>query len=317
MRRGGEAAVDLTARIGPVTLANPVMPASGTAGNSDELATFADPRRLGAVVTKSLCVDPWPGNPSPRVHQATAGMINSVGLQGPGVAAWLDQSLPAMIASGATVVGSIWGRTIDDYVAAAELMAGAPAEVVAVEVNLSCPNLDGGAHLFAHDPDVAAEVIAGCARAMQSGTPRPLWAKLSANTHRMIEVAGVVHAAGASAVTLINTMMGMAIDVERRAPVLGAGGGGLSGPAIRPIAVRAVYDVHAAHPELPIVGVGGIASAEDAVEHLMAGASAVQIGTAGLADPRATVRILDELRTWCSRHGIAATEELVGSAHRV
>jgi dihydroorotate dehydrogenase (NAD+) catalytic subunit len=299
--------VDLSVQVGSVRLAAPVLTASGTAGHGDELARFVDLSRLGAVVVKSLSADPWPGNPAPRVHETTAGMINSVGLQGPGVAAWTAEELPPLLATGATVVASIWGRTVEDYARAAEALADAPERVVAVEVNLSCPNLDGGAHLFAHDPDASAEVL----RATEAAG-RPRWAKLSPNTDRLVEVAGACEAAGAEAVTLVNTVMGMVIDTETRRPVLGAGKGGLSGPAIHPVAVRAVHDVHAALPELPIVGVGGVARAEHAVELLLAGARAVQVGTATFADPRSVLRVLEGLETWCRRHGVARVAELTG-----
>ena len=303
-------AVDLSTQVGSVGLAAAVMTASGTAGHGDELAPYVDLSRLGAVVVKSLSAGPWPGNPPPRVHPTPAGMLNSVGLQGPGLEAWRDGELPAVLATGATVVVSIWGRTVEEYARAAELVATCPAEVVAVEVNLSCPNLDGGAHLFAHDPDASAEVMAATAVA-----GRPRWAKLSPNTDRVVEVAAAVHEAGAEAVTLVNTLLGMVIDVETRRPRLGGGGGGLSGPAIHPVAVRTVYQVHAALPGLPIVGVGGVATAEDAVELLLAGASAVQVGTASFADPRSVVRVLDGLESWCRRHGVRRVQELIGGAH--
>lgn len=303
-------AVDLSTQVGSVGLTAAVMTASGTAGHGDELAPYVDLSRLGAVVVKSLSAGPWPGNPPPRVHPTPAGMLNSVGLQGPGLEAWRDGELPAVLATGATVVVSIWGRTVEEYARAAELVATCPAEVVAVEVNLSCPNLDGGAHLFAHDPDASAEVMAATAVA-----GRPRWAKLSPNTDRVVEVAAAVHEAGAEAVTLVNTLLGMVIDVETRRPRLGGGGGGLSGPAIHPVAVRTVYEVHAALPGLPIVGVGGVATAEDAVELLLAGASAVQVGTASFADPRSVVRVLDGLESWCRRHGVRRVQELIGGAH--
>ncbi|MFZ4668014.1 MAG: dihydroorotate dehydrogenase [Microthrixaceae bacterium] len=312
-RRGGPAsgpAPDLRTSVGSVDLANPVMTASGTAGHGVELADFVDLRRIGAMVVKSLAAEPWSGNPAPRVHATAGGMINSVGLQGPGVAAWRRDELPELLGAGATVVASIWGRTVEDYAAAADALADCPPQVVAVEVNLSCPNLDGGAHLFAHDPEVAAAVISATA-----GAGRPRWAKLSPNTDRLVAVAGAVAAAGAEAVTLVNTVMGMVIDTERRRPVLGAGGGGLSGPAIHPVAVRAVHDVHAAHRDLPIVGVGGVVTAVDAVELLLAGASAVQVGTATFADPRAIETVRDDLESWCRRHGVTRLAELIGGAH--
>ena len=200
--------VDLSVSVGSITLPNPVMVASGTAGHSTELSAYLDLAGLGAFVVKSLSADPWGGNPGPRIHQTPAGMINSVGLQGPGVAAWLGDGLARLRRIGVErIVVSIWGRTVDEYRRAARMLAEAPASVIGVEVNLSCPNLDGGRHLFAHDPDTAAEVIAVCGVA-----DRPLWAKLSPNTDRTAEVAGAVAAAGAEAVTLTNTLLGMSID---------------------------------------------------------------------------------------------------------
>jgi dihydroorotate dehydrogenase (NAD+) catalytic subunit len=276
--------------IGSVRLANPVMTASGTAGYGTELAGYFDLSALGAVVVKSLAAFAWGGNPEPRLHPTPMGLLNAVGLQGPGVERWLAASVPALVTAGATIVASIWGRTVDEYRRAADLLAAAPPAVVAVEVNLSCPNLEGRNAMFAHDPALSAEVVAAT-----SGCGRPRWAKLSANTDRIVEVAGAVHEAGAEAATCINTMLGMAYDRDTGTPSLGAGGGGLSGPAIHPIAVRAVHDVHAAYPDLPIVGVGGVVDGWSARELLLAGAVAVQVGTATFADPRAPIRVLREL----------------------
>jgi dihydroorotate dehydrogenase (NAD+) catalytic subunit len=303
-------AVDLAARVGTVALRSPIMTASGTAGHGDELARYVDLSSIGAVVVKSLSAEPWPGNPPPRVHETAAGMINSVGLQGPGIAAWRDDELPAVLATGAAVVVSIWGTEVADYARAAAMVADAPPEVVAVEVNLSCPNHHDRGQIFAHAPETTAEVLAACA-----GTGRPLWAKLSPNVTNLVEIAAAAAEAGAEAVTLVNTLLGMVLDLETRRPLLGGRGGGLSGPAMHPVAVRAVYDVHAALPELPIVGVGGIARGVDAVEMLLAGASAVQIGTASFAEPGAVARIQHELATWCVDHGVRATTELIGEAH--
>ncbi|WP_241432221.1 dihydroorotate dehydrogenase [Ilumatobacter nonamiensis] len=286
--------------VGSVTLPGPVMTASGTAGYGDELAPFMDLSQLGAVVTKSLAPYEWAGNPAPRVHPTAQGMMNAVGLQGPGVEYWLANVLPTLLATGATVVASIWGRSVEEYRRAAEMLAVAPAGVVAVEVNLSCPNLEGRGSIFAHDVELSAEVIAAT-----EACGRPRWAKLSANTDRIIDVAGAVHGAGAEAVTCINTLLGLAYEPETLRPVLGAGGGGLSGRAIHPVAVRAVHDVHAALPGLPIIGVGGVASGWDAVEMLLAGASAVQVGTATFADPHAPADVQRELGNWAAERGIA------------
>jgi dihydroorotate dehydrogenase (NAD+) catalytic subunit len=279
-------------RIGSVTLANAVMTASGTAGYGTELARYFDLSALGAIVVKSLAAYEWRGNPAPRLHPTAAGMLNAVGLQGPGMPHWLEHVLPGLVATGATVVASIWGRRVEDFRRAAEQLATAPPAVVAVEVNLSCPNLEGRDAIFAHDAELTASVVAATA-----ACGRPRWAKLSPNTDRIVEVAAAAQAAGAEAVTCVNTLLGLAYDRVTRRPALGAGGGGLSGPAIHPVAVRAVHDVHAALPDLPVVGVGGVASGWDATELLLAGARAVQVGTATFADPRAPVNVLAQLRS--------------------
>jgi len=286
------------------------MTASGTAGHGDELGAYVDLSTLGAVVVKSLSPEPWAGNAAPRVHETPAGMINSVGLQGPGVRKWLEEELPAVIATGATVVASIWGTTIEDYALAAELLRDAPAEVVAVEVNVSCPNLHDRNRMFAHAPETTAEAIQAA-----SVCGRPMWAKLSPNVSDLASIAKAAHSAGADAVTLVNTVLGMAIDTETRTYRLGGGGGGLSGPAIHPVAVRAVHDVYAAYPEIPIIGVGGVARGVDAIELMMAGASAIQVGTASFADPRSVARVLKEIEAWCAERGVGSVRELIGVVH--
>ena len=295
--------------VGSVRLSNPVLTASGTAGHGAELARYVDLAGLGAVVVKSLSAEAWAGNPAPRVTEVDGGMLNSVGLQNPGVEAWLEDELPALLATGARVVASIWGFTVEAYEKAAAALADAPAEVVAVEVNLSCPNIERRRDMFAHSPALTAEAVAATA-----GCGRPRWAKLSPNVTDLTEIAGAALEAGAEALTLVNTVMGMAIDVETRRPRLGAGGGGLSGPAIRPVAVRAVHDVRTAFPDAAVVGVGGVATGEHAVELLLAGAAAVQVGTATFADPRAPGRIAAQLERWCRRHDVAKVADLVGRA---
>lgn len=304
----------MEAFVGSVRLPAPVMTASGTAGHGAELGAYFDLSRLGAVVVKSLHVDPWEGNPAVRVHEATAGMLNSVGLQGPGVAAWLAEDLPELRETGARVVASIWGRSVGDYEQAAKALREAPAEVVAVEVNLSCPNTESGRDLFAHSAEATQEVMS-----VTAACERPRWAKLSPNIADLAPIAAAAQAGGAEAVTLVNTVMAQAIDLDRRRFRLGSGarGGGLSGPAIHPIAVRAVADVHRALPDLPIVGVGGVASGEDAAELLLAGASAVQVGTATFADPRAPVQVLSELDVWLANQGVNNLYEIVGVVNHV
>ena len=298
------------ARVGTVELRNPVMTASGTAGHGAELAPYVDLAGLGAVVTKSVAADPWPGNPAPRVHEATAGMLNAVGLQGPGVAEWLAHELPPLLDAGATVIASIWGRSVDDFRRAAELLAAAPAQVVAVEVNLSCPNVEDRSGMFAH----SATATEAAMRATEA-CGRPRWAKLSPNVGDLLPIVDAAMAGGAEAVTLVNTVMGMAIDPATRTYRLGNGGGGLSGPAIHPVAVRAVHDVAAARPQVPIVGAGGVVDGETAAELLVAGASAVQVGTAAFADPRAPGQVAVGLVDWCRRHGIRDVGELIGAIH--
>ena len=303
--------MDLTVRIGSVELPNPILTAAGTAGHGAELSAYVDLSELGAVVCKSLSAEPWDGNPAPRLHgSAGGGMVNSVGLQNPGVEAWLEEDLPALRAAGARVVAGIWGRSVEDYAKAAEMMAAAGPEVVAVEVNLSCPNLGGDHEMFSSEPSSAARATEA---SLTCG--RPVWAKLSPAVADLPAVAAAALAAGAGAVTLVNTMPAMVIDLESRRPVLGAGGGGLSGPPLHPIAVRAIWDCRAALGTVAIVGSGGVGTAEDAVELLLAGASAVQIGTASFRDPKTTGRVLRGLRKWCERKGVTRVADLTGAAH--
>jgi dihydroorotate dehydrogenase (NAD+) catalytic subunit len=306
--------VDLTVDVGSIDLPNPIMTAAGTAGHADELAAYGPLDRLGAVVVKSQSVEPWPGNPPPRLHQTSSGMLNSVGLQGPGIHAWIDEDLPKLAATGARVVLSIWGQRVGDFAKAAEIAAGAPG-ITALEVNVSCPNVEDRRRMFAHSPSATAEVV----RAVADSCPAvPLWAKLSPTVADVAEIAGAALTAGAEGVTLINTVLAMAIDIEAKRPVLGSGGagGGLSGPAVHSIAVRAVYDVRAAHPSAAIIGVGGVMRGEDAIELIMAGADAVQVGSAIFRDPRAPFRILREVDGWCTRHGVRAVSELKSVAQR-
>ena len=302
--------MNLETRVGSVVLPNPVMTASGTSGHGAELQAYFPLERIGAVVVKSLAAEPWPGNPAPRLHPAGDAMINSVGLQGPGIASWLQHDLPNLHDARTRVVVSIWGRSVDEYEKAAIALAGAPNDIVAVEVNLSCPNLEGGKHLFAHSTRDTTEAVAVVAGAVD----RPVWAKLTAHVTDIVPIAHAALEGGAAALTITNTMLALAIDPETRAARLGVagGGGGLSGPAIHPIAVRAVHDVHVALPDAPIIGVGGVRTGEDAVELLLAGASAVQVGTATFADPRAPLRVLEQLTAWGERHNVGAIREIIG-----
>ena len=292
----------LATRLGAVALPNPIMTASGTSGHGTELADYGPLRDLGAVVVKSISVDPWPGNPAPRVHEVGSGMLNSVGLQGPGLDAWTRDELPALARSGARVVVSIWGRSVEDYKRAADAVARAAASgdgacIVALEVNVSCPNVEDRSRMFAHSAEATGQVLA----ATSCGVPR--WAKLSPNVPDIVEIAGAAVEAGAEGLTLVNTLLGLALDTETGRPLLGAGGGGLSGAAVHPVAVRAVWECRSAFPDLPLVGVGGVFSGRDAVELLEAGADAVQVGTATFREPQAPWRVLRELDHWCdARH---------------
>ena len=303
-----------TARIGEVVLHNAVMTASGTAGHGVELDPYLPLSSIGAFVAKSLAVFPWSGNPAPRIRPVAAGMLNSVGLQGPGLSQWLDETLPELVRVGARVVPSIWGFSVEDYRAGAALLHDHASSLTAVEINLSCPNVSsqGTTHdMFAHDPELVATIVDAA-----SASGLPVWAKLSPNTDRLVDIAGAAYLAGASAVTLVNTALGMVIDTRTGRTSLGNGGGGLSGRAIHPIAVRAVHSVYARYPELPIVGVGGVTNGEEAVEMLMAGASAVQVGTASFADPRACRQVLAQMERWADDASVDEWSSIVGIAHR-
>ena len=302
------APVDMTVTVGSLELDAPVMCASGTAGHGAELSAYFDLSDAGAVVVKSLLHEPWAGNPAPRVHSTDAGMINSVGLQGPGVQGWIDHDLQPLVDAGATIVASIWGRSVAEYATAAEMLAPVAHQLAALEVNVSCPNVEDRNNMFAHSPAATRDAIAATAPV---GIPR--WAKLSPNIMDLVPIAEAAAEGGAEAVTVANTLIGLAIDVESRKPRLGKGRGGLSGPAIRPVAVRAVNDVASALPELPVIGCGGINHGTDAIEFLLAGAAAVQVGTATFADPRSVVRIRDEIEGWCRDHRVGSVRTLTGA----
>lgn len=298
----------MSVSLGDVALTSPVMCASGTAGHGAELGAYFDLRKAGAIVVKSLLHEPWAGNPAPRVFSTDGGMINSVGLQGPGVAGWIEEDLAPLTEAGATVVASIWGRSVDEYRRAAELLAPVAEHLGAVEVNVSCPNVEDRDQMFAHSESATHDAIAATEAC---GAPR--WAKLSPNIMDLVPIAAAARDGGAQAVTVANTLIGLAIDIETRRPRLGKGRGGVSGPAIRPIAVRAVNDVATALPGFPVIGCGGIAKGADAIEFLLAGAHAVQVGTATFANPRAVPAIHDEIQAWCAAHNVPAVGDLVGA----
>jgi len=290
--------------VGSVSLRSPVMTASGTSGHGAELAAYGPLDALGAVVVKSLAAFPWEGNAPPRVLGAGGGsMLNRVGLQGPGVQTWRERDLPGLLDAGATVVASIWGRTTEEFRAAAALLRGAPG-VVAVEVNVSCPNLEG--HRVGHSAPATAEAVEAAGAA---GLPR--WAKLSPDVSDIGEIAAAAIDGGAETLTLVNTLPATSVDTETGAVFRG----GLSGPALHPVAVRAVAECRAAFPHVGIVGVGGVGSGLDAAELVRAGADAVQVGTAIFEDPRAPWRIQLELASWIERHGSSIPKATGAALH--
>ncbi|MCL4369210.1 MAG: dihydroorotate dehydrogenase [Actinobacteria bacterium] len=304
--------IDLATRLGDsVAMSNPVMTASGTGGFSTELNGYFEMRRLGAFVTKSLAHFATEGNPSPRAAGAGPAMLNSVGLAGPGIQAWRAEHAPLLARLGIPTFVSIWGRTVADYEKAVAQLSGLGDFAIGIEVNISCPNIEDRGKMFAHSPEVVAEVMDATA-----GADLPRTVKLSPNTHLILEVADVARAKGAAGAVLVNTAMGLGIDPGLLIPTLGAKGGGVSGPALHPIALRAVYECHAAFPKFPLVGVGGVSTAREAIAMLAAGASAVQVGTASFVEPRAASRILAELPASMERLGFSRVSDLVGAAHR-
>ncbi len=303
--------MDLSVDLGSVHLPNPVVAASGTFGHGAEVATMCDPRALGAVTTKSVAAFAWSGNPPLRVTEAPGGgMLNSVGLPGPGVDAWIEHDLPALEALGARVIASIWGRTADEYASAARPLKAVAHRLVAIEVNLSCPNVEARGNVFAHSEDATRTAMRAVVESI--GDTTPTFAKLSPNVTDIVAIAGAALDAGASGLTLVNSVMGLLIDAQTRAPRLGAGGGGLTGPPIKPVALRAVWDVAREFPGVPIIGTGGVTSGVDAIEMLLAGATAVGVGTATFADPRAPLRIAREIEVWCAKHRVGHVRELIG-----
>jgi dihydroorotate dehydrogenase (NAD+) catalytic subunit len=303
------ATVDMRVRIGSLELRNPVVTASGTFASGREFADFIDLSRLGAIVTKGVSLDPWPGNASPRIAETASGMLNSIGLQNPGVEAFVAKDL-AWLADNAgdtPVIVNVSGHSVDDYVGVIERLEREPS-VAGYEVNISCPNVDAGGMAFGTQCAPAAAVTSAC----RAATGRPLIVKLSPNVTDIAAIAAAVEAAGADGVSLINTLLGMAIDADTRRPKLARVVGGLSGPAIKPVALRMVWEVARA-VEIPVVGMGGIADGSDAVEFMLAGATAVAVGTANFVDPTATVRVLDGLAEYCRRHGVERASDLVGA----
>ncbi|WAX56919.1 dihydroorotate dehydrogenase [Jatrophihabitans cynanchi] len=304
---------DLTTTLGPLTLPNPVLTASGCAAAGRELHQFFDVARLGAVVTKSIMTRPRSGRATPRMAETPSGMLNSIGLQGPGIDSFLEHDLAWLAEHGARTVVSIAGGHTDEYVELARRLRGHPA-VSMIEVNISCPNVESRGQVFACDAIASSRVIGAVRRAADPG--QPVFAKLSPDVTDITLIARACADAGADGLSLINTLLGMAIDTDTMRPVLGGVTGGLSGPAIRPVAVRCVWQVRQALPHLPILGMGGIRSGLDALQFILAGASAVSVGTAVFGDPLAPVRVLAELDAELDARGFGSLADAVGFAHR-
>jgi dihydroorotate dehydrogenase (NAD+) catalytic subunit len=305
-------ATDLRTRLGHVELPNPILTASGCAGSGRELAQFFDVSKIGAVVTKSVQLAPRAGRPTPRMAETPSGMLNSIGLQGPGIDAFLQRDLPWLLSRGARAVVSIAGSTVAEFAELAARLSDA-AGITAIEVNISCPNVEHRGQVFACDAAAAAAVIDAV-----RGRARydiPVFAKLSPDVTDIVAIARACVAAGADGLSMINTMLGMAIDTETMRPVLAGLTGGLSGPAVRPVAVRCVWQVREALPDVPIVGMGGVRTGKDALELILAGAGMVAVGTTIFNDPSACARILRELDDELARRGIDRLTEVIGLAH--
>jgi dihydroorotate dehydrogenase (NAD+) catalytic subunit len=298
---------DLSVAVGSLRLKNPVLTASGTFGYGLEFLPFLDLSQLGGLVTKGLSPRPRTGNPPERIVETPAGMLNAIGLQNVGVDAFLSDKLPLLREHDTAVVANVFGETEAEYVEVCRKLDGARG-VAAIELNLSCPNTEAGGMVFGNDAASLARVTRVCRRA----TRLPLWVKLSPNVTDIREIARAAEAEGADAVSLVNTFVGMAVDVDRRRPVLANVSGGLSGPAIRPLAVWMTWQVRRAI-SIPIVGMGGIMNARDAMEFILAGATAVQVGTANFVNPRAAVDVAEGMASWLSERGVATIRELVGA----
>jgi dihydroorotate dehydrogenase (NAD+) catalytic subunit len=299
--------MDLSTRIGSLTLANPIMAASGCFGYGVEYADVVDLSSLGAVVTKGLFLEAREGHPAPRIVETPAGMLNAIGLQGIGARRFVDEKLPELRARRATVIVNVCGTTLDEYVEVSRILSDAEG-VAAIELNISCPNIkEGGIQFGCSLPGTAAVV-----RAVRKVTRLPIMPKLTPNVTDVASFARAAEDAGADAVSLVNTFLAMVIDVESRTPKISNVVGGLSGPAIRPIAVRMVHECRQA-VKIPIVGMGGIASARDVLEFMIAGANAVQVGTANFVDPFIWPKLLDGIGDYLQRHGIARVADLVGT----
>lgn len=305
---------DFSTQLASSLLPNPIVTASGCAGSGKELAQFFPLQELGAIVTKSIMLNPRSGRATPRMAETPSGMLNSIGLQGPGIDHFLENDIPWLQSQDARIIVSIAGETVDDYGVLARRVR-ALSNVVGVEVNISCPNVENRGMVFSCHPDTARAAIENVRRNI--GGDLPILAKLSPDVTDIVAIAREVMDAGADGLALINTVLGMVIDINTMKPKLAQKTGGLSGPAIRPIAVRAIYQVHAALPKAPIIGMGGVASGSDALELVLAGASAISVGTATFGNPTAVIKVRDELQELLIQRGFDNFSDAVGFAHRL
>ncbi|MFM2144431.1 MAG: hypothetical protein RI899_219 [Actinomycetota bacterium] len=305
--------IDLSTTLGNAWFPSPLFTASGCASSGKELAQFIDLREIGAVVTKSVMSKPRHGRATPRMAETPSGMINSIGLQGPGIDQFLANDLPWLVSQKARVIVSIAGETVEEYATLARKVRSAPG-ISALEVNISCPNVENRGLVFACDPDASRRVIDGVRKTL--GGELPIIAKLSPDVTDLVSIAKGVVDAGADGLALINTVLSMVINLDTMRPHLGGKTGGLSGPAIRPIAVRAIYQVHAALPNIPILGMGGVSTGRDALELILAGAKGISVGTASFGDPAAIITIQNELKELLKVRGFTSVAQAVGYAHR-
>ncbi len=298
---------DMTVNLAGMKLRNPVMTASGTFGYGEEFAEYVDMESIGAFVTKGLSLKARAGNPTPRIVETPGGMLNAIGLQNVGIDAFIAKKVPYFRSVGTPAIANFFGNTVDEYAEMARRLDEIP-EVAALEVNISCPNVKQGGIVFGTDPECAASVVSAC----RAATKKPLIVKLSPNVTDVVVMARACEDAGADALSLINTLTGMAIDLNRRRPVLANVTGGFSGPAIKPIALRMVWQVAKA-VKVPIIGIGGIMNAVDALEFMLAGATAVQVGTASFINPGAAQKIAEDMEAWLIANGVADIKSLIGA----
>lgn len=299
--------VNMSVNLGGFCMKNPVTTASGTFGSGKEYSQFIDVASLGAVTTKGVSLHGWAGNDSPRIAETPSGMLNSIGLQNPGVKKLMEVDLPWLAEQQASVIVNVSGHSVEEYVSVVEALEEAPT-IDAYEINISCPNVDQGGLTFGTDVKAVEEVVSRC----RANTARPMIVKLTPNVTDITEIAKAAESAGADALSLINTLLGMAIDPYKRKPLLARYVGGLSGPAVKPVALRMVYQVHQA-VNVPLLGMGGISTGLDAVEFMLAGATAVAVGTANFVNPHATEEVIAGIQEYCEQMGVSDVNELIGA----